>query len=186
MKLHHHTAPSVSSSTAHGFTHRPVRIHVPDCATIARILIAGAAGGAIGSEPGAEGMCVGGTLAVRPGQSIQLFVGGQGGATPGVDEHRATAAGGWSAPGFRGEPCLLHAECWAGGGGGATIMRRDGILIAVAEGGAGAGACGGPGGGSGRPRTAGLWDTVVQPAPSTGDGFASIRFEGPLDHPPYA
>jgi hypothetical protein len=172
----------------HGFTRRPVRLHVPDGATIAHILIAGAAGGATGSEPGSEGVLVGGTLAVRPGQSFQFFVGGQGGATPGaargVDAERASAAGGWSAPGFRGEPCTLHDGCWAGGGGGATIVRRDGILIAVAEGGSGAGACGGPGGGSGRSRAAGLWDVVVQPALSAGDGIASIRFEGPLDDPP--
>jgi hypothetical protein len=148
----------------HGFTRRPVRLHVPDGATIARILIAGAAGGATGSEPGSEGVLVGGTLAVR-------------------DAERASAAGGWSAPGFRGEPCALHDGCWAGGGGGATIVRRDGILIAVAEGGSGAGACGGSGGGSGRSRAAGLWDVVVQPALSAGDGIASIRFEGPLDDP---
>jgi hypothetical protein len=171
--------PARAVPPIYSFTRRPLRVEVPEGATLAHIFIAGASGGATGSEPGAEGMILAGTLAVRAGQSFQFFVGGQGGSIPSHDGGRVPSKGGWSASGFHGDSCLLHPECWAGSGGGATIVRRDGLLIAVAEGGRGAGECGGRGGGSGRTRAMGLWDVVVQPVISAGDGIAEIRFTVP-------
>ena len=116
--------------------------------------IAGAAGGTV---PAASRQGLGGRvqskLTVTPGETLNVYVGGQGGAAA-LCSPCAGGAGGWNGgggPGFEGVNDLLG---W-GGGGGATDIRVGGTAltnrVVVAGGGGGSpwgsASAGGPGGG---------------------------------------
>lgn len=89
----------------------------------------GASGVGAGAGTGGLGAMSTGNLAVTPGQTINIFVGGAG----------SNAGGGWNGGGNPGSP-------EAGGGGGASDVRANGTLpanrVITAGGGGGGGAAG--------------------------------------------
>lgn len=133
---------------------------VPAGVTSATFDLYGAEGGtAYDSSYGAAGL--GGrataTLAVTPGETIEIRVGGQGGASGGYN--------GGGAPNTNGP----------GGGGGATDIRQGGGALAdrtlVAGGGGGSGACSGLGGTKSNGGAGG--GLVGGDAPNTGACFSA-------------
>lgn len=120
---------AVSGSSTFGFTGGMQTFVVPPGITNIQIECYGAQGGSsLGASPsaGGNGGYAAGTLAVTPGQVLNIFVGGQG----------SVATGGYNGGGLGGD---LNA----GGGGGASDVRVGGITLAdrviVAGGGGGAG-----------------------------------------------
>ena len=112
---------------------------VPPCVFLLNIVADGAEGGGTGGS-GGDGSIVTGTLAVTPGQVLQIRVGGAGTIT----------AGGYNGGGI-GKP----GSVGSGGGGGGSDIRiapyTTGSRVAVAGGGGGFGggstaALGGSGG----------------------------------------
>ena len=108
---------------------------VPPCVTSINVIAAGAKGGGGGGGNGAR---ITATLAVTPGQVLNIFVGGQGNC--------GNNSGGWNggATGWASNPAnATYNSC---GGGGASDIRIGGTALAnrviVAGGG------GGKGGGS--------------------------------------
>jgi len=127
---------------------------VPDGVTEIWVNAWGASGG-YGSGPGFElntggkGAYVGGKLAVIPGDTLRIRVGGKG-ENAKIGE---TASGGWNGGGEGGMDSQYTGN-GAGGGGGATDLRLGGsglehrVLVAAGGGGAAKNA---PGGGGGAP-----------------------------------
>lgn len=127
------TAPAGSQSFS--YTGAEQTWTVPDGVTEVTVSIWGAEGGAgngDGSDPstGGQGGYVNGTLAVTPGETLYIYVGGKGGAPN----------GGWNGGANGGD--LSGAD--GGGGGGASDVRQGGSTLsdraAVAGGGGGGGA----------------------------------------------
>lgn len=108
---------------------------VPPCVTSINVIVAGAKGGGGGGGNGAR---ITATLAVTPGQVLNIYVGGQGGC--------GNSSGGWNggATGWASSPA--NASYNSCGGGGASDIRIGGTALSnrviVAGGG------GGKGGGS--------------------------------------
>lgn len=122
---------------------------VPAGVTSVNVDVRGAQGGsgAGSSQPGLGGRTTA-TLAVTPGQTLQIYVGGQG--TSGVNRIGSVAPGGFNGGGFGGYD--IGGYSTAGGGGGASDIRLTSSLIdrvIVAGGGGGGLANGGGPGGSG-------------------------------------
>ncbi len=113
----------------------------------------GAAGGN-GNFSTAQGGRATATLAVTPGEVIQLYVGGQGGGVNGCTSQPGPGAGGFNGGG-NGGSTNAGIQCKGAGGGGASDVRRGGntlgARVVVAGGGGGStpgSACpGGDGGG---------------------------------------
>jgi hypothetical protein len=112
----------------------------------------GAAGGASGDgKPGGLGAEVTSTVAVTPGETLAVRVGGQGGN--GIDGYPGElchyGGGGFNGGGEAGE-CNFEGSAAAGGGGATTLVRGlTRLVVAGGGGGAGAGGTGGAGGAGG-------------------------------------
>ena len=117
---------------------------VPAGVTSITIHASGAQGGSgfNGGGAGANGGSVTATITVTPGESLAIFVGGQGG------NGGRNSAG---AAGFNGGGVGTSAFLSGGGGGGASDVRQGGNALAnrvvVAGGGGGGGGAGGGGAG---------------------------------------
>jgi gliding motility-associated-like protein len=106
---------------------------VPPCVYSIQVTAAGAKGG---GTNGGRGAVITGTLAVTPGQTLNIYVGGSGGL--------GNASGGWNGGGTGRS---ASSSTWfSGGGGGATDIRIGGTALANRVLCAGGG--GGRGGGS--------------------------------------
>lgn len=146
-------APSPQTITAVGSTD----VVVPSGVDKVTIVADGAEGGTSSwpeSSPGGKGGQVTATLAVTPGETIVVNVGGQGGS-----EAQAGVNGGGSGMDF------------AGGGGGATDIRRGGTGLAdrvLVAGGGGGGAQSGPDGPGGAGGNGGVSATAGGTAPDSG------------------
>lgn len=113
---------------------------VPAGVNSATFTVVGARGGNSASSDGGEGGTVVTTLALTPGETLRITVGGSGADTPAI-------AGGFNGGGLAGsQTCVIPpstAYCNGGGGGGASDVRRGGTAptdrVLVAGGGGGAG-----------------------------------------------
>lgn len=134
-------APAQAASQVVPYSGLPYIYVVPDGVTSLTVTIDGAQGGSNGSSAGGLGARITGTLAVTPGEALQVNVGGAGGFQK----------SGWNGGGAAGG--------YATGGGGATDLRRgscawsgacglDDRIVVAAGGGGGTGgtAPGGAGG----------------------------------------
>jgi gliding motility-associated-like protein len=105
---------------------------VPPCVTSITVVAAGAKGGGINGGNGAR---ITATLTVTPGQTLNIYVGGQGGL--------GNASGGWNGGGTGHASNPANAAYNSGGGGGASDIRIGGTALAnrvlVAGGGGGRG-----------------------------------------------
>lgn len=119
---------------------------VPDGVTTIYVKLwgGGGAGGNNSGGQGGGGAYVAGTLAVTPGESLQILVGGGG-----VNNNSTSAFGG-------GGPA--SSDNRGGGGGGRSALIRNGVEIAIAGGGGGGGNTTGSahGGGGGAAGSAGI------------------------------
>lgn len=115
----------------------------------------GAEGGNVaGILPGGRGGRATATLAVTPGQTVTVAVGGEGGSVLGCGQQTVPGAGGFNGGGTGGDDAL-GTGCEAPGGGGASDIRfggtglADRVLVAGGGGGSanGLGVSGGAGGG---------------------------------------
>ena len=108
---------------------------VPQCVTSIQVVAAGAKGG---GAVGGNGARITATIAVTPGQTLRIYVGGQGSC--------GNNSGGWNGGGTGYASNPANATYNSCGGGGATDLRIGGAALAnrviVAGGG------GGKGGGS--------------------------------------
>ena len=157
---------------------------VPPGVTRVTVDVAGAQGGVGGSgniyswprQPGGQGGQVQGSLAVTPGQSLKLIVGGMAGQ--GGDGYQGPigrgGAGGGPGGGTGGNGPSLIGE-GGGGGGGASLVTSSGpnpVTLAEAGGGGGAGAgsggVGGTGGAGGLPGQAGNTGAIQSSGPGGG------------------
>jgi gliding motility-associated-like protein len=120
---------------------------VPPCVYSINVTLAGAKGG---GPNGGNGAVITGTLAVTPGQTLTIYVGGMG--------TLGNASGGWNGGGTGRSSS--NGSWVSGGGGGATDIRIGGVALAnrVAVAGAGGGRSGGsdlnPGGAANCPNGA--------------------------------
>lgn len=119
---------------------------VPSGANFVTVDLQGAQGGGSGAYLGGRGGRLRASLAVTPGETLQINVGGRG-----VQTATPSAPGGWNG----GGPQNADATSQGFGGGGATDIRRGAFAladrIAIAGGGGGAGYAsvnGGDGGGT--------------------------------------
>lgn len=119
--------------------------------------------GAAGSPPGLGGS-VSGTLAVTPGETLVIFVGGIGGSPSGP-----TGGGAGFNGGAGGGTCAISTGGGGWGGGGASDVRQGGTALsnrkAVGAGGGGASRGTGPGGAAG----GGAGGTTTGQSGSTGN-----------------
>lgn len=121
---------------------------VPDGVTASTFDLFGAQGGNTAYFAGGLGGQATATMAVTPGQTLQINVGGRGGVGAGAFPEATGGAGGFNGGGRGGDGCCTGP----GGGGGASDVRTDSYaltdrLIIAGGGGGGAGATGGDGGG---------------------------------------
>lgn len=153
---YNYTNPAVTdfchSSNAFYHTGEPQLWVVPDGVTEILVNTFGASGGH-GSGPvyelnmGGKGAFATGKVAVNPGDSVYIFVGGKGEDSQVAD----IAEGGWNGGGDGGLDTVFVGN-GAGGGGGATDIRTGGmelqnrVLVAAGGGGASKNARGGAGG----------------------------------------
>jgi hypothetical protein len=156
------------------YTGAPVTVTVPAGVSSVLIEATGGSGGAGASEtsgacptdpamhPGGNGATVTGTVAVTPGQTVEIAVGGAG-RTKGC-AGATDSAGGWgdpdgSSPGGAGRTGYSGTQLASGGGGGATDVSLDGGFVLSAGGGGGGGGDGidegGDGGAAGQTPAAG-------------------------------
>ncbi len=167
---------ATAQTTTFGYTGGLQTYTVPPGVTSVLVDIKGASGGAGAySSPGGCGGRVQCTLAVTPGQVLNVYVGGRGsdGSTFGPGAGGTTGA---FTSGGMGGVTLFYTG--GGGGGGATDIRTGGTALAnrvVAAGGGGGGGdgyCGtengGDGGGAGA--AAGGWDCGAYSALTCGGG----------------
>ena len=122
---------------------------VPNCVTSVNITCNGAAGGDghnPGNQPKGQGGIASGTLSVTPGQTLYIYVGGQG-----QRSSSSPMQGGWNGGGNGYNYGNTGWTC--AGGGGASDVRSGGTALAnrviVAGGGGGGGGSGSWGNGGG-------------------------------------
>ncbi len=115
---------------------------VPEGVSSVDVTVQGGEGGrtsSAGSPPGGQGAVTTATLAVTPGETLYVYVGGRG----------SPSAAGYNGGGSAGGATITGG----GGGGGASDIRRGGMALAnrivVAGGGGGAGHSGDAGGSGG-------------------------------------
>jgi hypothetical protein len=125
---------------------------VPPGVTSVDIAAWGAQGGADGTVLGGLGGFATGTLAVTPGQTLYIYVGGQGTNGPGSGQN-CNLPGGFNGGGPTGATCCSNAGAGAGAGGGASDVRiggntlNDRAIVAAGGGGSGSNLAGANGGG---------------------------------------
>jgi len=101
--------------------------------------------GGLGAGLGGNGGYAKGTLAVTPGETLKLYVGGRGGSAA------AYSAGGWNGGGYS-DDTDSDTDDSGGGGGGATDVRKGGTALTnrvIVAGGGGGGGCNSGNGGAG-------------------------------------
>ncbi len=157
---------TVSLAPSFSYTGRAQTFVVPPGVTALTVRALGASGAEGGQHAsGGRGGETAATVAVTPGERLDLFVGGEGGAPRGC----AGGAGGFNggaAGGGRGSHTGIGFLCHrtgAGGGGGASDVRRGRSatdLLVVAGGGGGASGLGHAAGGGGG-------DVVAEPGEGT-------------------
>ncbi len=162
----------ISSQTVVNFnyTGAPQNWVVPSCVTSITVVVRGAQGGGTNGGLGAE---VTGTMAVTPGQTLQINVGGQGGCPTGGWNGGGTGA---TASGFGNESC--------GGGGGSDIRftpyaLTDRQVVAAGGGGMGGGDTEAQGG------MGGCVNGADGTSPFGQGGFGATQFAGGLGGPPW-
>jgi Glycine rich protein len=149
---------------------------VPQFVTSVQVNAVGASGGTLvnAAGGGAPGGTASGTIAVTPGQTVYVEVGGDG--------HGGTAAGGDGAGGWNGGGSSAASLADGGGGGGASDVRTVSASLAsrliVAAGGGGVGApgsagAGGQGGAAGFPGTNGSAGGSSSPGGGGGAGLSN-------------
>ncbi|MEZ4920232.1 MAG: HYR domain-containing protein [Saprospiraceae bacterium] len=145
------TVNSVSGNETFNFTGGVQYWTVPSGVYEIQIEAWGAQGGSFGNTngPGGQGGFASGTLAVTPGETLEIYVGGQGSWTNIADEN---APGGFNGGGDGGFDA--HSQVANGGsGGGASDIRQGGsgladrVIVAAGGGGGSVGRAGGEGGG---------------------------------------
>lgn len=130
------------------FTGAPQTFTVPQCVNQVTITCRGAAGaqGHTGSQPGGQGGVASGTLSVNPGQTLHVYVGGQG-----QRSNSSPMLGGWNGGGNGYN--YGNTSWFCAGGGGASDVRVGGTALSdrviVAGGGGGGGGSGSWGNGAG-------------------------------------
>jgi hypothetical protein len=175
---------AASTTLVFNFTGAEQTFAVPAGVTSINVTAIGAAGGS-GAAPvlgglagaGGEGEQVSGTLAVIPGNTLFVEVGGVGVAG-------TTSAGG--AGGFNGGAAAGGTNTGGGGGGGASDVRTvSGSLVSrlIVAGGGGGGGGGGscntaPGGAGGSAATAGAAGTLCTPQAGGAGGGAGTALAG--------
>lgn len=121
-----------SGSQTFSFTGAPQLFIVPACVTSIQVVCFGAQGGITATNGGLGGQA-NATVQVTPGETLYVYVGGQGGAP----------AAGWNGGGAGGN----NGSVQGGGGGGGSDVRRAGNTLSdrfiVAGGGGGPGNAGG-------------------------------------------
>ena len=140
-----------------GYTGAPQTFVVPANATQVTITAAGASGGAdCYNTAGGLGASVTATMAVTPGESLAVYVGGAGGRPGQVNGYCTIAGLGGFNGGAPGGPVLAATPTDTGaGGGGASDVRLGGtalsnrVVAAAGGGGGGAGPALGTGGAGG-------------------------------------
>ena len=140
------SVPPPTGSTPFAFTGDVQTFTVPPGVTTLTVIAEGAQGGGAAATAlnGALGGRVTATLTVVPGESLNVFVGGQGG----TGQSLSAAPGGFNGGGASG----FGSFGIAGGGGGASDIRRGGTALSnrvVVAGGGGGGAVNVGGGGAG-------------------------------------
>ncbi|MFN2425589.1 MAG: glycine-rich protein, partial [Candidatus Binatia bacterium] len=118
----------------------------------------GASGGEAVLGEGGEGGSLKATLAISPGETLFITVGGAGGDGSGLGGFGGGADSGVASSG----------EHSSGGGGGASTVSNESIVLAVAGGGGGAGVAIGSGGSGGSAGGDGGDGTADAFAPSAG------------------
>ncbi len=113
---------------------------VPSGVTSVSIDAWGAQGGSFGSGIGGQGGFASGQLSVTPGETLRVYVGGQG--ANGGSGANCNAPGGFNGGGATGGTCCSNSGSGAAPGGGASDVRRTagtlGDRVIVAGGGGGA------------------------------------------------
>jgi hypothetical protein len=149
---------------------------VPDGVSQATFDVFGAQGGSTSGKPGGLGGEATATIAVNPGETLQVNVGGAGGT--GTTTQRG--AGGFNGYGDGGSAGGSLGSTAGGGGGGASDVRSGAfslanrIIVAGGGGGAGGGGVGGVGGvGGGLSGGAGGDNTSVYGTSGGGGGGTS-------------
>jgi len=151
-----HTAVAVAESDSQTFSYTGAEqtLTVPSGVESITIVAYGAQGGFDGSIAGGLGGYSTGTVSVTPGNTIYIYVGGQG--TSGNGGIACNLAGGWNGGGDTGNCCGGGgvAGGGAGAGGGASDVRIGGnnysnrVIVAGGGGGAGSNRTGAYGGGA--------------------------------------
>lgn len=136
-------ANAQTTTQTFNFTGSQQTFVVPTGVTSLDFLVNGASGGANGGYSGGTGGQVTGKLAVTPGQTLYLYVGGSGSQ---VAANNIFQYGGYNGGGY-----VYASPNTAGSGGGASDIRIGGTTysnrIVVAGGGGGGGVSGNGGGG---------------------------------------
>ena len=127
------------------FTDGPQEFVVPDGVTTVQVEACGAEGG-IGADlpvPAGLGAMVVASFAVQPGETLAVYVGGQGGNGTDTDGAAPGGAGGFNGGGDGGSIEAEENINSGGGGGGASDVRQGGDAlenrVLVAGGGGGSG-----------------------------------------------
>lgn len=142
---------SVSNTTTFSYTGAQQTFIVPASVTSVTVFCKGSSGGSWGATGGGSGATISGTLAVTPGGTLYVNVGG--GGTPPDPGGSVGGAGGWNGGAGGGATAGQAGYAAGAGGGGASDVRVGGTAltnrVAVAGGGGGAsGANTGGGGGA--------------------------------------
>ena len=120
-----------------GYTGGVQRFAIHPQITSIFVTLLGAGGGSHGggsSWAGGNGGLVSGKLAVNPGETLDILVGG-GGGPQGLAGYGGGGTG-WDTGSTSGSPAITNAP---GGGGGRSAIRRNNADIVTAGGGGGAG-----------------------------------------------
>jgi hypothetical protein len=169
-----------SGSQTFSFTGIPQVFVVPACKTSLQITCFGAQGASPTTTlPGLGGQASA-TVPVTPGETLYVYVGGQG----------QVPQGGWNGG---GNGYNFSSSVQGGGGGGASDVRRAGstlndrIIVAGGGGGtanAGCGYCDGGGGGGTSGVQGVVWDTAISgPGTQTSGGQAGLYSCSPSSTP---
>jgi hypothetical protein len=132
----------MSGSASLAYTGASAPLAQPACVTQISVNVCGAGGGSsvpfAEPGPGGSGACIEASLAIAPGSTITVYVGGAGGNAT----NNAPGSGGFNGGGTGG----LNGSYTGGGGGGASDVRLGGTGLAdrvfVGAGGGGGGYCG--------------------------------------------
>jgi hypothetical protein len=143
-------------------TPSPIRIHVPAGVTSARMMVRGGAGGAgavqmpegeigVSESPGGPGGTATATIPLRPGESLDVRVGGPGQSGPQGGDGGLGGGGSGCTLNFAGSNVIQGSGGGGGGGGGSEVRiggsnpaGTDPLIAAGGGGGGGSGFFGAP------------------------------------------